>query len=545
MADLEQSSLARLKAEFLAGGLSRREFLTRAAALGLSLTAAASALSASPVGAQSTPVSGGQASTPVTNAAPPSGTVVIANAEPPTSAQWDSYTVFGLVDAQVASLVHDSLLGYDTADGKVVGHLATAWEFTSPTTTKLTLRQGVKFHDGTPVTAKDVKATIDRVGDPNGGMAWHGLIFPNTTVNIIDDQTVEVVTEKPFGVIEKALAVAPIFPAGDIANPDLFKQRAMGCGPYKWVSYDQNKVTMKANTDYWGGAPGIDTVVFDYIEDANARISAVLSGQADIATRCSSELLDRVKDNKDYYIVSVSPLAQIISIYKNDGALAKKEARQALACAIDRDAIVQGILEGVGKVGFDSIATNAPGYKEQDDKFAFDTDRAKKLLASAGFDDKNPLSLKMATTTLVPHQKEIDQAIVQFLGDVGVKVDVTTLEVGAFRTSYNQYDLSLNTLASFDYDPDFMLGFYTGPTAKAVFGLDDPAIGPLVDAQREAPAAERDAKINDLAAYLWDLQPCLYLSDEQWPFIVSSKIKNYNRVPLVGEPLLRFATKEG
>ena len=429
MNDRERSDLSQLKAEFLNGGVSRRDFLKRAAGLGISVTAAAAAL-------HNVSFAGAQAATPAAPGAAPTGTLTIANAEPPTSAQWDSYTVFGLVDDQVASLVHDSLLGYDTADGKIVGHLATAWEITSPTTTKLTLRQGVKFHDGSPVTAKDVKATIDRVGDPNGGMAWYGLIFPNTTVNIVDDQTVEVVTEKPFGVIEKALAVAPIFPAADIANPDVFKQRAMGCGPYKWVSYDQDKVTLKANTDYWAGAPGIDTVIFQYIEDANARISAVLAGQADIATRCSSDLLDRVKDNKDYYVVNVSPLAQIISIYQNKGNMAKKEVRQAIACAVDRGAIVDGILAGVGKVPFDSIATNAFGYKEQDEKFAFDTDRAKKLLATAGFDDKNPLTLKLATTTLVPHQKEIDQAIVQFLGDVGVKVDVTTLEVGAFRTSY-------------------------------------------------------------------------------------------------------------
>ena len=533
MEDLERSQLIQLTAE----ALGRRDFLKRAAGLGISLTAAAAAL-------KNVSLARAQDATPAVSGAAPSGTLTIANAEPPTSSQWDSYTVFGLVDAQVASLVHDSLLGYDTADGKIVGHLATAWEITSPTTTKLTLREGVKFHDGAPVTAQDVKATIDRVGNPDGGMAWHGLIFPNTTVNIIDDKTVEVVTEKPFGVIEKALAVAPIFPAADIASPEVFKQRAMGCGPYKWVSYDQDKVTLKANTDYWAGAPGIDTVIFQYIEDANARISAVLAGQADIATRCSSDLLDRVKDDPNYYIVNVSPLAQIISIYQNTGNMAKKEVRQAIACAVDRGAIVDGILSGVGKVPFDSIATNAFGYKEQDDTFAFDTDRAKQLLATAGFDEKNPLKLKMATTTLVPHQKEIDQAIVQFLGDVGVTVDVTTLEVGAFRTSYNQYDLSLNTLASFDLDPDFMLGFYTGPTAKAVFSLDDPAIGPLVDAQREAPADTREAKINDCAAYLWDLQPCLYLSDEQWPFIVSSNVKDYDRVALVGEPLLRFATKE-
>ncbi len=507
------------------GTMTRRDAFKRAMALGLSVSGAMALLS-------EVTVSGASAQD-----AAPGGTLVIANAEPPTSAQWDSYTVFGLVDAQVASLVHDSLLGYDSADGTIVGHLATAWEMTEPTKMTLTLREGVTFHDGSPVTAEDVKATLDRVGDPDGGMAWHGLIFPNMSVNIVDDKTVEIVTEEVFGPLEKSLAVAPIFPAADIANPDNFLQRAMGAGPYKWISYDNNKVTMEANTDYWAGAPGIQTVVFDYIQDANARVSALLTGQADIITRCSSEQLDRVKDDANYYVVDVPPLTQIVCIYQNNGTLASKEIRQALAFAIDRPAIVDGILMGVGKVPYSSIATNAPGYQEQPERYDFNPDKAKELLAGGD------VALTMATTTLVPHQKEIDQAIAQFLQDVGIKVDVTTLEVGAFRTSYNQYDLTLNTLASFNYDPDFVLGFYAGPTAEAVFHLADPAIPPMIEAQRTSSGEERLAKINDLAGYLWDIQPSLYLSDELWPFIVSSKVQNYDRVPVVGEPLLRFATK--
>jgi len=507
------------------GTMTRRDAFKRATALGLSLSGAMALLSG-------VTVSGASAQD-----AAPSGTLVIANAEPPTSAQWDSYTVFGLVDAQVASLVHDSLLGYDSADGTIVGHLATAWEMTEPTKMTLTLREGVTFHDGSPVTAEDVKATLDRVGDPDGGMAWHGLIFPNMSVNVVDAKTVEIITEEVFGPLEKSLAVAPIFPAADIANPDNFNQRAMGAGPYKWVSYDNNKVTMEANADYWAGAPGIQTVVFDYIQDANARVSALLTGQADIITRCSSEQLDRVKDDANYYVVDVPPLTQIICIYQNNGTLASKEIRQALAFAVDRPAIVEGILQGVGKVPYSAIATNAPGYEEQPERFDFNPDKAKELLAGGD------VSLTMATTTLVPHQKEIDQAIAQFLQDVGIKVDVTTLEVGAFRTSYNQYDLTLNTLASFNFDPDFVLGFYAGPTAEAVFHLADPAIPPMIEAQRTSSGDERLAKINDLAGYLWDQQPSLYLSDELWPFIVSSKVENYARVPVVGEPLLRFATK--
>ncbi len=511
------------------GTMTRRDAFKRAMALGLSVSGAMALLSG-------VTVSGASAQD-----AAPGGTLVIANAEPPTSAQWDSYTVFGLVDAQVASLVHDSLLGYDSADGTIVGHLATAWEMTDPTTMRLTLREGVTFHDGSPVTAEDVKATLDRAGNPDAGMAWHGLIFPVMSVNIVDATTVEVVTAEVFGPLEKSLAVAPIFPAADIADPTLFTQRAIGAGPYKWISYDENKVTLEANTDYWAGAPGIQTVVFDYIQDANARVSALLTGQADIITRCSSEQLDRVKDDDNYYVIDVPPLTQIVCIYQNQGNLAAQEIRQALAFAVDRQAIVDGILLGVGKVPYSSIATNSPGYEEQPERFDFDPDKAKELLANAAVGED--FTLTMATTTLVPHQKEIDQAIAQFLQDVGINVDITTLEVGAYRTSYNQYDLTLNTLASFNYDPDFVLGFYAGPTAEAVFHLDDPAIPPMIEAQRTSTGDERLAKINDLAGYLWDIQPSLYLSDELWPFIVSSKVQNYNRVPLVGEPLLRFATK--
>ncbi|MEZ4532891.1 MAG: ABC transporter substrate-binding protein [Thermomicrobiales bacterium] len=119
----------------------------------------------------------------------------------------------------MASLVHDSLLGYDSADGTIVGHLATAWEMTDPTTMRLTLREGVTFHDGSPVTAEDVKATLDRAGNPDAGMAWHGLIFTVMSVSIVDATTVEVVTAEVFGPLEKSLTVAPIFPSADIADP--------------------------------------------------------------------------------------------------------------------------------------------------------------------------------------------------------------------------------------------------------------------------------------------------------------------------------------
>ena len=127
-------------------------------------------------------------------------------------------------------------------------------------------------------------------------------------------------------------------------------------------------------------------------------------------------------------------------------------------------------------------------YEALKTKFPYDPDKAKALIAGRTF------NLKMATANLFSHQNEIDQAIAQYLGKVGITVDITELEAGAFRTSYNQYDLSLNTLASFTIDPDFILSLYTGGVGEAVCHLSDPKITALNTAQRTTvgtPASRR------------------------------------------------------
>ncbi|MGO4840437.1 ABC transporter substrate-binding protein, partial [Rhizobiaceae sp. 2RAB30] len=153
-----------------------------------------------------------------------------------------------------------------------------------------------------------------------------------------------------------------ILPKANIDNPDAFKKGAMGSGPYKFVSYSGNDVVLEANADYWGGAPRIKTVTFRYIEDAQARINALLSGQVDILTRVSSEDLARVEGNADFVVNNQSPPAQIVAIYQHNGPLGDLKLRQAVAHAIDREAIAKSIMRGANPVGFSSLPTNSPFY---------------------------------------------------------------------------------------------------------------------------------------------------------------------------------------
>jgi peptide/nickel transport system substrate-binding protein len=469
-------------------------------------------------------------------AAAPAGRLVFANAEPPTANYWDPAAGFGLVDEQVASLVHDTLLQLD-ASGAFLPRLATAWERTSPTTMRVTIRTDARFHDGSPVTAEDVAASWTRLGE--GKLAQSITVTPGITATVVDASTVEITTPEPFGPLESALAFVKILRKADIEAPDNFKQGAMGSGPYKFVSCRDNDVTLAANPDYWGGAPKIQEVVFRYIEDNQARIAALLDGQVDILTRVSAEDMSRVEGNAGFSIVKVGPPAQIIAILQHNGPLKDVRLRHAIAYAVDRQAIAQNIMRGVNPVAYSSLPSVAPFYEPLDNRFEPDLEKAKALVAEAAPDG---VTLSMATSTLVPNQLDIDQAIAAFLEQVGIRTEITRLEVGAFRSSYNQYDITLNTLASFTNDPDFILGLYTGGAGEAIWHFKDAEYDKLLAAARTAVGDARQAAITAAAKHLWDNQVTLYLSDEIWYFIVAQRVQGYGRAPVVGEILVPAAS---
>jgi ABC-type transport system substrate-binding protein len=157
------------------------------------------------------------------------------------------------------------------------------------------------------------------------------------------------------------------------------------------------------------------------------------------------------------------------------------------------------------------------------------------------------MKITMATSTLVPHQKEMDLQYMQWLKDIGIEVQVTTLEVGQFRTDWPQYDTSLNTIGTPNGDPDFLLSFYSGTTGVLGAGGDTAAHGEevvqLFKKQRAlTDNAKRQAAVTANCEWLWDYQPVAIVSDELWPFIVNKRIKNYKRQATFSEPLLRYAT---
>lgn len=462
--------------------------------------------------------------------------LVIANVEPPTASYWDPAASFGLADEQVASLVFDTLALMNDA-GELQPNVATEWKRTSDTELSITLRDDVKFHDGTPLTSADVAASYNRLMD---GQPLAKSIFLTSGSATADGNTVSIKTDKPFAPLENSLAVVSIIPKAQIDDPESFKTTANGSGPYKFESYDGVDVILSANADYWGGAPQVDEIDIRYIADADARQNALLSGQIDIATRVGPSYVTALGDKEGFSTLSISPPAQVNVLYQHSGPLGDVRVRQALAYAIDRESISTNLMGGINPIGFSALPTSTPYYQAAGNKFAYDPEKARTLLSEAGYD--NNLTLTMSTSTLVPNQAEIDQSIVQYLSDVGITVELTKLEVGEFRTTYTQYDLSTNTLGSFNNDPSFYLSFFAGGTGAAVFGLEDPEIDALVAASNQADETSRQAAVAAASDYLWNNQATLFLTDEVWTTIVSDRVQGYTRAPLMGERLLANVT---
>ena len=416
--------------------------------------------------------------------AAPSGQIIIANAEPISAAYYDPHSAFGLVDAQLGSFVFDTLLIMDKKGG-ISPSLASSYKVVSDTQVDLVIRTGVKFHDGSSLTPEDVAGSINRIFDTKSPLAFALMGAPGLAT--VSGDTVKIVTEKPFGPLLNSLAVIAIVPTKDIKAPDNWKVKPNGSGPYKFVSNANNDITVVANEDYWGVKPLIKTVILRYIEDSQARQSALLTGQVDISTRVGPVEVAGVKGNKTFKVVSkAGPPAQIIQIWrdgfsgKSAGPLSNVKVRQALQYAIDRRAIAKTIQGNMNATAFNGMPTNMPFYKANKQRYAYNPAKAKRLLKAAG---KSNFTLTMSTSSLVPKQAEIDQAIIGYLKAVGVTVKVTKLEVGKFRTTYGDYDISLNTIASFNNDPSFALGIYAGGIGKAVFAWEDAKFDALFAAQ--------------------------------------------------------------
>ncbi len=336
--------------------------------------------------------------------------------------------------------------------------LATEWTNIDDRTVEFKLREDVKWHNGADFTAADVEFTFNRMLESPKVAHIIGVL---ESVEVVDDYTVRLVTEEPFGAILAHLAHT----ASSIINEaavteagETYGQNPVGTGPYKFVEWAAgDKITLEANAEYFDAVSPIKTVVFRNIVEGTNRAIGLETGEVDVAYDIEPIDKQQVIGNDNLELVEEPSLSMA---YIGFNTLKKPfddvRVRQAIHHAVDSQSIIDTILEGAGTISTSPIGPKVFGHNAEVEGYEFDVEGAKALLADAGYADGFETTI---WTNENPVRLQIAQIVQANLLEIGIKVSIEPLEWGSYleRTAAGEHDM-------------FILG-WTTVTADADYGL--------------------------------------------------------------------------
>ena len=329
--------------------------------------------------------------------------------------------------------VIEPLIEFDTAKKDYVGILAESWEFQGKRWV-FKLRKGVKFHDGTPLTSKDVVFSVAKMRDTKGGSLQAPNFKDVTEIQTPDDQTVIFVTKQPNAVfldrLENRFIVSKA--AGE-KHPDRWYQNLVGTGPYKLVSYQRGgNMVFTRSDDYWGGKAAIKEVVFRKVTEDAARLAALESGQADFINNVPIHEVARLQRHPRVRIDQIEGL-RMFFLTMNVGfkPFDNKLVRQAVNYSVDAPAIVKNIFDAIGYPINGPVGPQVVGSDPNLKRYPYDPKKARELLAQAGYRDGCDVQFYYSAGRY-PKDREVCQVIAAQMVKGGFRVELISQEWALF-----------------------------------------------------------------------------------------------------------------
>jgi len=363
----------------------------------------------------------------------------IALATAPTFAQEPSTVVFAqgidplsLDPAQDTTVSSISVMNniYDTLifrgdDGLEPG-LALSWEYTDPQTLVLKLREDVTFHDGSPFTAEDVAFTLKRYSDPDKQYPVLAQVTGfYTDVVAIDDHTVEIKTDRPIATLPLMLARLMILPKKVIEEKgeDAFAQAPVGTGPYKFVEWRKNEqIVLEASPDHWRGKADVERFIVKPIPEGYSRFASLKSGAVDIIAGLPADRVKEVEDDSNLKVAAARSVRNFsIAMNVRNKPFDDVRVRQALNYAVDIPAIIDAIFDGQAYANGTVCTGVSFGHDSSIEPYPYDPEKARQLLAEAGYPDGFTTEL-WGPTGRYPMDKEVQEAVAGQLSEIGVNI---------------------------------------------------------------------------------------------------------------------------
>jgi peptide/nickel transport system substrate-binding protein len=448
-------------------------------------------------------------------------------------------------DAFVLSQVGclETLLKYDFASGELQPLLATKWTHSSPTTWDFTLRQGVKFQDGTALDAETVASDLNKLlKSATPPRAFTPKVVSG--VQAVDASTVRITTPKPSALLPYRVASVNT----GILSKAAYAARGIDVvnhctGPFTITAQKpQQSMSLERNDGYWGTKPTLAKAEAKFLPDGNARATQVRTGESQIALGIPSTSIKELQGDKNL-VVSEATTPRTTGLYLNYGKapFTNPDVRKAIQMTVDLDAIAKTIYSGTVEPAFGPFAASEPWAPKGVQPVAKNVEAAKALLQKAGY-GPGKLNLSLRAYTERPEFADLAAVVQEQLKQIGITVTVSMtdyagLEPALLGGTYDMALLSRNHLSDIADPIGFLEADYT---CKGTFNIShhcDPAFdAKLAQANGEKDPAARHTIYAALAKQLQEQAITVYLITDKTMAARRAGVQNF-----VDDPLARYA----
>lgn len=330
-------------------------------------------------------------------------------------------------------------------DLSIVPGIAESWENVSELVWEFNIREGVQFHNGETLDANDVAFTLNLILDPETESRWGPHLADLESAELVDDYTVRVTTKQPYAPLLARMTAVWILPDEyyQEVGSDEFGVNPVGSGPYEFVEWVRDDhLTMTANENYWRGRPSIDTAIWRLVADPLTRVAALRAGEADIIYHTPVQEVESLDSAPDIRVESVPSARVMFAGFDTfEPPFDDVRVRQAMNYAVDKEAIIENILDGWGFQTASVGGFASFGYDHSIEPYPYDPERAMELLEEAGYPNGFEADWQ-GTRGRYASDVEIQEAIAGYLEAVGVIVNQNLTDVGTFFDGWvnDQYE---------------------------------------------------------------------------------------------------------
>ena len=507
---------------------------------------------------------------------------------PSDAGSLDPAGVNDMASDQRRQVIYEGLISLDY-NLEPEGLLAEDFKQVDDTTWHFTLKEGVKFHDGSSLTADAVKASIDRIKDPAMASSRAYIFDMIDEVNVIDDYTVEIKTGDTFapllsylshdgaGIISKqvidedyqnALNEAEIdmsleeFYAlreeggekyTDIAKKvseytgTIVEKKPTGTGYMKFQSRSPGeKVVVERFDEYWDGPVNLDTVTFKIVTEDASRIAELESGQSQLIQGFDVGQVERLESNPNINVLPVYNIStEFVGMNTQKGPLKDKRVRQAIGHLIDKDSIMEGIYLNMGRTMKGAIQEEVLGYDENLEDLEYNPSKAKTLLKEAGYEDGFDLKL---LTNDVPDRVDIAVYLQEELKTVDINIEIEQLEWGTYleAVSSGEQDLFILGWPNTVGDPDqglwpILHSSMLGNGGNRFFFENEAVDQLLEEGRRELDSNKRAEIYQEINEILVEEQPAVFVKQAEYPNAMTANVHGLE-IDQFGHPDFRKVT---